>query len=340
MEGDTVLQNLRRKRRHDDKTHGDNDRGRPRSQQRRKKHRMHDTKSQNSLRNAIAGNYKVLVKVTCSVCNVADPKYKCPKCRSTYCSIDCCRKHKEELCSNVMTEDTAQVVNQERQGDDTVVMQKYKISKYLTKSEFAKISSENKMDLNDLKKKQQEEVEADEDLSPGWQMTQDMVKIMRKSKWLKDELSDCGLQKLILNIVSSSGNIVNANRRGYASSQQSKQSTTTYREQMLSDIKSQYPQFQIFVNKLLYLTGIYDRCDDAEIDEKTPIDEWLINTTTCSNFTLKPLPQRNRPSDPSLTVPCENSETDSESVSSESENHDESDDATNNTEYSEESSTA
>ncbi|XP_075448345.1 zinc finger HIT domain-containing protein 3 [Ascaphus truei] len=32
----------------------------------------------------------------CCVCSEEAPKYRCPGCRSRYCSVSCCKKHKEE----------------------------------------------------------------------------------------------------------------------------------------------------------------------------------------------------------------------------------------------------
>ncbi|XP_053562812.1 zinc finger HIT domain-containing protein 3 isoform X2 [Bombina bombina] len=34
----------------------------------------------------------------CCVCSSESPKYKCPGCRAKYCSVSCCKKHKDE-CS-------------------------------------------------------------------------------------------------------------------------------------------------------------------------------------------------------------------------------------------------
>lgn len=43
----------------------------------------------------------------CSVCQVAEhPNYKCPKCRLMYCSVACCRKHKEEMCGTATPTNT------------------------------------------------------------------------------------------------------------------------------------------------------------------------------------------------------------------------------------------
>ncbi|POM66014.1 Uncharacterized protein PHPALM_18194 [Phytophthora palmivora] len=34
----------------------------------------------------------------CEVCTTAEAKYKCPTCRAPYCSLVCCKKHKETPC--------------------------------------------------------------------------------------------------------------------------------------------------------------------------------------------------------------------------------------------------
>ena len=309
-------QHCDRKRRHDDKAH--NDRRGPRSQQHRRKQRINDSKTRNFSANAaICDKQK---KVNCSVCSVDDPKYKCPKCRSTYCGIDCCRKHKEEFCPLGNTSESKEW----KQSDDVVenLMQTFPPSRYLSKLELAQIQDKNKFDLNELQKKLRGDALADDDLGPGWKMTGDMVEMMRKSSWLRDEVADFGLQQLIVKIASSSGNIVNANRRGYSSSSpQFSTNVITYREQLLSDIKSQYPQFQIFVDKLLYLTGIYERSDRTENDSNGTIDESLSKVKHAT-FSLKPLPQRVRPGSTSLTKPCQYGGTDCEPMSSDSDDDD------------------
>ncbi|OWZ23242.1 Zinc finger HIT domain-containing hypothetical protein [Phytophthora megakarya] len=34
----------------------------------------------------------------CEVCTTTEAKYKCPTCRLPYCSLVCCKKHKETPC--------------------------------------------------------------------------------------------------------------------------------------------------------------------------------------------------------------------------------------------------
>ncbi|KAG6614384.1 putative MYND Zn-finger protein/hormone receptor interactor [Phytophthora cinnamomi] len=36
----------------------------------------------------------------CAVCETAEAKYKCPTCRAPYCSLVCCKKHKETPCES------------------------------------------------------------------------------------------------------------------------------------------------------------------------------------------------------------------------------------------------
>lgn len=41
----------------------------------------------------------------CKICEIEQSKYKCPKCRVSYCSLVCFKKHKENLCE--VTESTS-----------------------------------------------------------------------------------------------------------------------------------------------------------------------------------------------------------------------------------------
>ncbi|KAJ1531840.1 hypothetical protein ONE63_000491 [Megalurothrips usitatus] len=41
--------------------------------------------------------------MACSVCKEGLPKYKCPSCRSPYCSIPCWKTHKSDRCSKEST---------------------------------------------------------------------------------------------------------------------------------------------------------------------------------------------------------------------------------------------
>ncbi|XP_044730549.1 zinc finger HIT domain-containing protein 3 [Chrysoperla carnea] len=56
--------------------------------------------------------------VNCTVCDQNTGKYKCPVCRAQYCSVPCCKKHKEENCKpNQITEknETVETTTKESQ---------------------------------------------------------------------------------------------------------------------------------------------------------------------------------------------------------------------------------
>ncbi|KAK1943535.1 Zinc finger HIT domain-containing protein 3 [Phytophthora citrophthora] len=44
----------------------------------------------------------------CAVCEAAEAKYKCPTCRAPYCSLVCCKKHKETPCEPPSTPEQPQ----------------------------------------------------------------------------------------------------------------------------------------------------------------------------------------------------------------------------------------
>ncbi|KAJ8266337.1 hypothetical protein GJAV_G00129240 [Gymnothorax javanicus] len=47
----------------------------------------------------------------CSVCNEQTPKYKCPRCKVRYCSVTCCKNHKDDCQATKQTVSPAMVPN-------------------------------------------------------------------------------------------------------------------------------------------------------------------------------------------------------------------------------------
>ncbi|CAM0882992.1 unnamed protein product [Alopecurus aequalis] len=42
---------------------------------------------------------------SCDVCKEAPSKYKCPTCRTPYCSVACFKKHKDESCQKITAQE-------------------------------------------------------------------------------------------------------------------------------------------------------------------------------------------------------------------------------------------
>jgi hypothetical protein len=225
----------------------------------------------------------------CSVCSqVEKPKYKCPKCRDAYCSIQCCRDHKERGCS-------------EKSNKIADGSTKPPQSKYLPQQELDNLTKRS--EASECHPRQPSDDE-DDDLEEGWKITDSMREAMERSTWLKNELKDLGLRQIIMNIDRAS----DLSRRN-----QSK----TEKEEELEQAKLDYPRFKRFLDKLMVLTEVLERHGR---DENTDLDQWLDKEGLDDEYTqllLKPIdrPSRIAPQDEKSDDSGE-SEDDSSSSSS------------------------
>jgi hypothetical protein len=157
----------------------------------------------------------------------------------------------------------------------------------------------------------------DEDLDEGWKITKHMMDEMDKSDWLRKELQDGGLRQLIHEVYGSSRNVI---RSGGNSA-----SATTYQEEALANLQSQYPNFRIFLEKLKVMTGILERQQVNE-EEEEDLSSWLEYTRTSDDvgpLALKPLPSRQE--FPLPPVPEQAASSSEKETSSSSENESSSD---------------
>jgi HIT zinc finger len=264
--------------------------------------------------------------VGCSVCKEGEPKYKCPKCRSTYCSIACCRAHKE-VCS-ITNNATGSDNLPDSQSDASLHIvsenphQKTSQSKYVSSADLKELQLDLKRCFNTFSELRQKvsDDQIDEDLGLGWKMSDEMVAAMKSSSWLRHELSDVGLQQLISKIVATPSHLL-PNSRGSAHKQLSPLSCTTLREKMLFDTKHRYPRFQTFLDKLLCLTNVYERRPMMN-GSLTPLDEWLVqdsNESSCGfkecELFLAPVHKKAR-ANTSKDLPSSDDETSSSSDTS------------------------
>jgi hypothetical protein len=211
----------------------------------------------------------------------------------TYCSVACCRKHKSELCGKSGSNDDEK--NEYETTSPHHGMQK-QTSKYVS-------------DVAQLTPKQDEKKEENgphthwEDLEEGWRMTSDMVEAMESSAWLKEELSDPGLQRLISRIAEASDAVVAGRGRD----------ETTQQERVLEQIQSDNPQFKQFIDKLLVLTGVLER----EESDTVNLEEWLRGGDNSTHLVLKGLERRRRSGDEEKSSSVSSDDDDSSSSSNE-----------------------
>ena len=229
---------------------------------------------------------------TCSVCS-GEPKYKCPTCRAFYCSVACCRTHKE-TCSKINKEEkeTTKINKETSKYVSIDSLPQY----FSLKPTFPSRSNRIKRN-NDLG---QDDNDDDDSLDEQWKITESMKSNVKRSEWLRNELKDGGLRTLISGIVNTSG---------------------SQKHLALKQAKERYPLFQTFLDKLLVLAGVLQRQEEeeeeGEIEGKVPMEEYLERDwqEEPPMLSLKPILRRTTP----IFEPVHHSSSESESTSSEDE---------------------
>jgi hypothetical protein len=213
----------------------------------------------------------------CSVCKVVQedaepPKYKCPKCRASYCSVVCCRQHKT-VCPG-----------KDGGGPTTATTMTTTISGVTTVAAAAAASSSNGTIVNsnnnntinrgnDDDDSDSEDDDDDSSLEEGFKITDDMKNALRKSTWLRNELQDGGLRDMISSVVRSgkkfkksqnNNNNNNRNRNHKFSNnnrkqQQQQQQHCPHPHDDLAAKRQDNQNFDIFVDKLLVLGDVLER---------------------------------------------------------------------------------
>jgi len=173
----------------------------------------------------------------CSVCKEGEAKYKCPTCRSSYCSVSCCRQHKASFCNSKSADQTPRVVQ----------------SKYVSvpESELRIPTKRRKTPHTD-------------DTEESWKVTSEMKMRLIGNKWLKQELQDSGLRHLIGQVYEAS-NVLPRKRRRIS------EIPETDQERVLAALADKYTKFSSFLNKIRLLSGV------ANADRTGDLDDWLLN---------------------------------------------------------------
>ncbi|XP_012701581.1 zinc finger HIT domain-containing protein 3 isoform X2 [Setaria italica] len=139
---------------------------------------------------------------SCSVCKEAPSKYKCPSCRTPYCSVTCFKKHKEESCQKILLqEDVSKSPLQEEVtrssglvGDGTKCPNDKDQHPSLSPNTTCPAKSPNTVCPTKAL-----EVE-----DPSWLVDNNRLRSLAELKEIKDALRDPELQKMILKIDGSS----------------------------------------------------------------------------------------------------------------------------------------
>ena len=209
--------------------------------------------------------------LACSVCQLSKenepPKYKCPKCRATYCSVVCCRKHKE-ICPGKPPEQATIAAN-----NDSTERSRSAATTPSTPSSQQQPDSESDYSSGG----------DDSSLEDGWEITDDMKNALRNSTWLREELQDGGLKDMIKEVVKSE------RRQKSFYRNQKRQHNKKHRggkpppmdpHENLTAKRGENQNFDTFMDKLLVLADVLER-QNPEISisrNEEELEEWLRRT--------------------------------------------------------------
>mmetsp|Transcript_2195 Transcript_2195/g.4433 ORF Transcript_2195/g.4433 Transcript_2195/m.4433 type:complete len:427 (+) Transcript_2195:238-1518(+) len=250
----------------------------------------------------------IVAPPVCSVCEIAKddgpPKYKCPKCRVSYCSVACCRQHKtvcpgnqnnneaEGSTKTVTVTVTAKATAAEAtsNNDTTSTTTPTKKLDSAKSSDTNCRNGANDDDSSDDDDDDDDDDEDDSSLEDGWEITNDMMVALRNSVWLRKELQDGGLRDMIASVAKSEKKYKSYHKkqtkhrhgcrqqgpgrghgrgrgRGNRTSrfQQQQQQQPRHPHQALAEKRNENQNFNVFTDKLLVLADVLER------QELTPI---------------------------------------------------------------------
>lgn len=115
----------------------------------------------------------------CCVCKEAPHKYKCPSCRTPYCSVTCFKKHKEESCQKTSPQE--EIIKSPLQEEVT-------LNSTCTAKSPNTACPTKALEVED----------------PSWLVDNNRLRSLVELKGIQDALRDPELQKMILKIDGSS----------------------------------------------------------------------------------------------------------------------------------------
>ena len=230
----------------------------------------------------------ILPPAGCSVCKIVQenepPKYKCPKCRASYCSVACCRKHKL-VCpgkEGSSPPDSTGTTTNEAAGTSTLAQ-----TQRQTPGNLESDTDDDSVYDDD---------DDDSSLEDGWQITDDMKVALRNSTWLRSELQDGGLRSMMKQVVRYEKNYKSHHRRKdkwrQASGNFNKKKNSHKRNnnlihpnEVLGAKRSDNKNFDVFVDKLLVLADVLERQDGPSMNLESSGEQLTSFATTASTMT-------------------------------------------------------
>jgi len=196
-------------------------------------------------------------------------RYKCPKCRVPYCTVACWKNH--QLSCPFLLKQSTSTLPEVAAVETQSLAPKHIISiesRYLPSQAPPFMDPLDQPNPRQLHPDDQDE-EEDED---GWKITPEMMQRLNQSEWLRNELRDGGLRRLICDIDSAKeGETVqkmSCKRKRFPSGP-----GCSAREQAWMDAKATHAPFANFMDRLLYTAGVFV-VPQQELNKEDEIEDW------------------------------------------------------------------
>ena len=261
------------------------------------------------------GFAKLPIKIEgCSVCKVVTaeigpPKYKCPKCRASYCSVVCCRQHKM-VCPGIIkkVEASSSSSTTNARADGIAVEAKVITSIANSSNEYPAVDNSNKdeqqrkhktklenntelydhnNDGDDVDDDDDDDDDDDSSLEEGWKITDEMKTALRNSPWLRNELKDGGLRHMVASLVNSEKKFKKSLRRKHTHSSSNRRLPQHHHHDELNSMRQNNQNFDVFIDKLLVLGNVLERPHQQQ--EIITTDAGCIGSSHCLERGTDPL---------------------------------------------------
>ena len=210
-------------------------------------------------------------------------RYKCPKCRTPFCCVQCSKDHKVKCPA--LKSDTTEVAAAAAASNSNASKANEK-SKYLSQKEL-KATQQPKRKRRSASDDEDSDSHDDE---PGCNITPEMKKRIHQSTWLRKELQDGGLRQLIEQIDAASDDEEDDGNGNNRQRHQRNKSNTVISQRVLAlaRTKHSHPKFASFVDQLLLTAGVLQPASGNSGGETT-IESILEGT---GPLVLAPVPRR------------------------------------------------
>jgi len=225
---------------------------------------------------------------SCGVCGqIGGNKYKCPRCRFPYCSVKCCREHKEKCPAIQMPDsqicDVGKISCQPCHGikEPSTNKEVPRKSNYLSAELLTRDPLENRIRRRDMLE--------DDDHEEGWRINRDMMDKVDNSSWLRNELSDGGLRQIIAEIDAADDGV---EQRKHKKRPKLGVTEPTPCEIALLRAKLKNKKFEHFIDKLLVIAGVLSE----DVQPLNDITQLLIekDDDNLGTLTLAPIIKKRR----------------------------------------------